>query len=362
MSEEQMKPPEAAGQQPEKPEEQAPAPAAGEAAKPAAPAAKPEGQAPAPASGETAKPEKPPAAQPAAPAAGEPAKPAAPAAKPTPEPASAEPAAAKPAAAKPAAAEPPAQPAKPAEPAAAKPPEPAKPAAAAPAPAEPAKKIEGAPAVIRDKAAITEEGNKLFYPNKWARIVLTSAEEVMGTQGVNALLNMAHMKELIGNYPPDNMKKQFDFNQMGQLQQGIWDMYGNRGARVFAVRAGEQSFKDGLTQFKAVAQAADVAMRVGSLEAKAKLGLEFFSRFFNSVSDQKVVVSEDDKHWIWTITTCPVCWGRETEEPCCHLAVGVLQAAFAWVSQGKKFRILETECKAKGDENCVIMIEKIPVE
>jgi predicted hydrocarbon binding protein len=351
MSEEQMKPPEAAGQQPEKPEEQAPVPAAGEAAKP-------EGSpAPAPVSGEAAKPEKPPAAQPAVPAvpaAGEPAKPAAPAAAPTPEPASAEPAAAKPAAA-----EPPAQPVKPAEPAAAKPPEPA---AAAPVPAEPAKKIEGAPAVIKDKATVVEEGSKLFYPNKWARIVLTSAEEVMGTQGVNALLNMAHMKELIGNYPPDNMKKQFDFNQMGQLQQGIWDMYGNRGARVFAVRAGEQSFKDGLTQFKAVAQAADVAMRVATLEAKAKLGLEFFSRFFNSVSDQKVVVSEDDKHWIWTITTCPVCWGRETEEPCCHLAVGVLQAAFAWVSDGKKFRILETECKAKGDENCVIMIEKIPVE
>jgi len=350
MSEEQMKPPEAAGQQPEKPEEQTPAPAAGEAAKPAAPAARPEGQAPAPVSGQPARPEVPPAAKPAAPsaapAAEEPAKPEVPPAAPAAQPA-AEPA------------KPAAQPAKPPEPAAAKPPASAAPA---PAPAEAAKKAEEKPVVVRDKAAVTEEGSKLFYPNKWARIVLTSAEEVMGTQGVNALLNMAHMKELIGNYPPDNMKKQFDFNQMGQLQQGIWDMYGNRGARVFAVRAGEQSFKDGLTQFKAVAQAADVAMRVATLEAKAKLGLEFFSRFFNSVSDQKVVVSEDDKHWIWTITTCPVCWGRETEEPCCHLAVGVLQAAFAWVSDGKKFRILETECKAKGDENCVIMIEKIPVE
>ncbi|MEJ2149687.1 MAG: 4-vinyl reductase [Chloroflexota bacterium] len=337
MSEEQMKPPEAAGQQPEKPEEQAPAPAAGEAARPAAPAARPEGQAPAPVSGQPARPEMPPAAKPAAPsaapAAEEPAKPEVPPAAPAAQPA-AQPA------------QPAAQPAKPPEPAVAKPPAPAAPAAAAPAPApaEAAKKAEEKPVVVRDKAAVTEEGSKLFYPNKWARIVLTSAEEVMGTQGVNALLNMAHMKELIGNYPPDNMKKQFDFNQMGQLQQGIWDMYGNRGARVFAVRAGEQSFKDGLTQFKAVAQAADVAMR------------------FNSVSDQKVVVSEDDKHWIWTITTCPVCWGRETEEPCCHLAVGVLQAAFAWVSDGKKFRILETECKAKGDENCVIMIEKIPVE
>jgi predicted hydrocarbon binding protein len=323
MSEEQTQQPKAAGQPPEKPEEQAAPPAAGTPAKPAAPAPGSEAPTPAPASGEPAKPAAP-AAKPAAPAGGTEA--------PAPAPASGE---------------------------AAKPAAPAAPAA--PAPAEAAKKEEK-PAVAKDKQAVFDEGEKLHYPNKWARIVLTSAEEVMGTQGVNALLNMAHMKELIGNYPPDNMKKQFSFNQMGQLQQGIWDMYGNRGARVFAVRAGEQSFKDGLTQFRAVAQAADVAMRVGSLEAKAKLGLEFFSRFFNSVSDQKVVVSEDDKHWIWTITTCPVCYGRELDEPCCHLAVGVLQAAFAWVSQGKKFRILETECKAKGDENCVIMIEKIPVE
>jgi predicted hydrocarbon binding protein len=40
----------------------------------------------------------------------------------------------------------------------------------------------------------------------------------------------------------------------------------------------------------------------------------------------------------------------------------VLQAALGWTTEGKKFRVMETECKAKGDENCVIVIEKIPVE
>ncbi|MBN1430586.1 MAG: 4-vinyl reductase [Anaerolineae bacterium] len=206
------------------------------------------------------------------------------------------------------------------------------------------------------------DGSKYSYPNKWGRVMLTSAEEVMGAQGVAALLNLAGMKTLIGNYPPDNMKKEFTFEMIGKLQAGIWEMYGNRGARVFATRAGEQTFKGGLSQFKSVAAAAQVAMKVGTLEAKIKLGLEFFCRFFNSVSDQVVEVSEDDKHWIWTITRCPVCWGRKTDEPCCHLAIGVLQAATAWVTEGKKFRIMETECKAKGDKNCVIKIEKIPVE
>jgi predicted hydrocarbon binding protein len=207
-----------------------------------------------------------------------------------------------------------------------------------------------------------KDASNLYYPNKWGRVILASAEEVMGAQGVAALLNMAGMKELIGNYPPDNMKKEFSFEQVGKLQAGIWDMYGNRGARVFAVRAGEQSFKDGLTQFKSVAAAAQVAMKVGTLEGKVKLGLEFFSKFFNSVSDQVVEISEDDKHWIWTITKCPVCYGRKSDEPVCNLAIGVLQAAFAWMSDGKKFRILETECKAKGDKNCVIKVEKVPVE
>jgi predicted hydrocarbon binding protein len=219
-----------------------------------------------------------------------------------------------------------------------------------------------APAEAEKAKESKEPETVYYYPNKWARIILTSAEEVMGRQGVNAMLNMAKLPEYIGNYPPDNMKKAFSFEGVGQLQEAIWDFYGPRGARVFAVRAGEQAFLEGLAQFKSVAAAAQVAMRVGSLEAKVKLGLEFFSKFFNTVSDQVVEIDEDEKHWIWRITRCPVCWEREADDPVCHLAIGVLQAALGWTTEGKKFRVMETECKAKGDENCVIVIEKIPVE
>lgn len=239
------------------------------------------------------------------------------------------------------------------------------PKAEAPKPEAPkpeAPKAEAPKAADPKKADAKKGEARYFYPNKWARIILTSAEEVMGPQGVNAMLNMAKVPEYIGNYPPDNMKKEFPFEGVGQLQKAIWEMYGNRGARVFAVRAGEQAFLEGLAQFKSVSAAAQVAMRVGSLEAKVKLGLEFFSKFFNTVSDQVVEIDEDEKHWIWRITRCPVCWGREEEEACCHLAIGVLQAALAWTTEGKKFRLLETECHAMGADNCVIKIEKVPVE
>src|SRR5574341_86943 len=69
---------------------------------------------------------------------------------------------------------------------------------------------------------------KYHYPNKWGRVILTSADDVMGEKGVSALLNMSGLQEYIGNYPPDNMKKEFSFEHVGKLQQGFWDMYGNR--------------------------------------------------------------------------------------------------------------------------------------
>jgi predicted hydrocarbon binding protein len=199
-----------------------------------------------------------------------------------------------------------------------------------------------------------------FYPNRWGRLVLTSAEEIVGEMGMAALLNMAKIPEYIGNYPPDDMDKGFTFEQVSQLQQAIWDMYGPRGARVFATRAGEQTFNDGLAHFGSLARTAQAAMGIGSLELKIKIGLGFFARWFNDVSDQVVTVSEDSDNWKWIIHRCPMCWRRTSDRPVCHLAIGVLQGALTWVSGGRHFRLAETECQAMGGENCVIQIDKTP--
>ena len=206
------------------------------------------------------------------------------------------------------------------------------------------------------------EGQNYFYPNRWARIILTSAEEIVGEEGVAALLNMAGLQEYIGNYPPDNMDKAFSFTEIGRLQQAFWDMYGPRGARVFATRAGQQSLRDGLTSFGSVARAAQVAMKIGSLDKRINTGLHFFARFFNTVSDQVVRVTEDETHWHWVIERCPLCAGRTSDKPVCHLAVGVLQGALSWASEGRQYRITPVECIACGDDTSVIKIEKTPLE
>lgn len=200
--------------------------------------------------------------------------------------------------------------------------------------------------------------DEFYYPNVWARMVLVSAEEILGENGMAALLNYAGLPELIHNYPPENTHKEFPFTKFAKIQAALWDMNGTRGARVFATRAGEQTMRYGLDQFGAVAKAAQAAMQIGSLESRIRVGIQFFAKFFNAVSDQKVHVEEDENYWYWVIERCPMCWEKKADEPMCYLGVGVLQAAAAWASNGVRFRVSPSACIATGDKAGIIKIEK----
>ena len=78
----------------------------------------------------------------------------------------------------------------------------------------------------------------LYYPNKFGLITLKSLEEVMGKNGLNAILNLAGLNNYIDSYPPDNLDKGFDFAELSAIGTGLEEMYGPRGGRGLALRAG----------------------------------------------------------------------------------------------------------------------------
>ena len=201
----------------------------------------------------------------------------------------------------------------------------------------------------------------LYYPNLMVRIYLQALEEVMGKNGINALLNLAKLPHLIDNYPAANLNKEFDFADFGALGQGIVDMYGPRGGRGLALRAGRAAFADGLSKFGATAGAADLAFKVLPTGVKLKVGLKAMAETFTKFSDQKSSVEEADDHFIYTIHQCPVCYGRKSDKPVCYGAIGILQEGVRWVSGGKDFRVEETDCKATGHENCILLVYKEPL-
>jgi hypothetical protein len=200
-----------------------------------------------------------------------------------------------------------------------------------------------------------------YYPNKMTRIFLQAMEEIMGKNGLNAVLNMAKLSYLIDNYPPDDLGKEFDFASFTALNTALEEMYGPRGGRGLALRGGRASFARGLQSFGAMAGVGDLAFKVLPLGAKLKMGLPAVAGIFTQVSDQISRVEEKDDHFDYFIDRCPICWGRKTDKPVCHVSTGVLQEALRWVSGGKEFRVDETHCIAMGDKSCVFAVYKEPV-
>jgi predicted hydrocarbon binding protein len=200
----------------------------------------------------------------------------------------------------------------------------------------------------------------LYYPNKIARLALTALEEVMGKNGLNAILNLAGLSQLIENLPSNNLERAFDFADFSALNGALEEMYGPRGGRGLAQRAGRAVFMEGLRNFGALAGAGDLAFKILPLSTKLHLGLPAMAKIFTTTSDQHSTVVEKDDHFIYTIHRCPVCYGRQTEKPCCHMATGLLQEGLKWVSGGREFRVVEVRCIANGEPTCDFMIYKEP--
>jgi hypothetical protein len=207
-----------------------------------------------------------------------------------------------------------------------------------------------------------EKMSGLYYPNKIARIYIEAMEDVMGANGLNAVLHLADLSRYIGSYPPDNLAKEFDFAEFTALNASLEDMYGPRGGRGLALRAGRACFSQGLKNFGALAGVGDMAFKVLPLQAKLKMGLPAMAAIFSQFSDQKSDVEEYSDHFKYYIRdTCPVCFNRTTDKPICNAATGVIQEGLRWVSGGHEFRVFESNCIAMGDPHCVFVIYKEPI-
>ena len=200
-----------------------------------------------------------------------------------------------------------------------------------------------------------------YYPNRMGRIILLSMEEVMGRNGVNALLKLASLPTLIENYPTDNTDPAFPFSTVSSLTEMLEQAYGPHGGRGLALRIGRACFNYGVRQYSTQLGVTEMAFRLLPLPAKLHAGASAFAQLFNNFTDQRVRVEDDNGKILWHIERCPLCWERKAHDPVCHLAVGLLQEALYWLSGGKVFNVEEKTCIAAGDQTCTIVIDQSPI-
>jgi len=200
-----------------------------------------------------------------------------------------------------------------------------------------------------------------YYPNRMGRIILLSMEEVMGRNGVNAILKLASLPSLMEAYPSDDAKLAFPFTTLSSITDMLEHAYGPHGGRGLALRVGRACFNYGVRQYGTQLGLTEMAFRLLPLPLKVNAGARIFAELFNNYTDQRVRVEEDDGKLFWHIDRCPLCWERKAQDPVCHLAVGLLQEALYWLSGGKVFNVEEQTCIAAGDATCTIVIDQSPI-
>jgi len=197
------------------------------------------------------------------------------------------------------------------------------------------------------------------YPNHAARTLLLELENLVGKNGVSALLNSARLEAWIAALPADDSERGVDFAELSALLAALDDLYGPRGGRGLARRAGWAAFPQLLTRMDALKPLADLPTRAVPSVDRLRVALHALAEAFNQASDQQCTVSEDGEAFHFRIQRCPACWGRKVEDgPACAVIAGLLDECVHWLFGGEPTRLEETECLAHGGTACTFRLPK----
>jgi predicted hydrocarbon binding protein len=201
-----------------------------------------------------------------------------------------------------------------------------------------------------------------YLPNKIGRIFLLSYEEVIGQAAFIAVQKMAGLHYKIGTAFPNNLNREFCFNDLASINETLEKMYGPRAGRGLAIKSGQVSFKYGLQELGSPLGITNLTYRLLPLPRKIEHGLQTLIKIFNRYTNENVHLREDRESYFVEITHCPLCWQRTTETPCCHFAVGLFQEFLFWVSGGRNFLVKEIACIATGQPSCTFQIARHPLD
>jgi predicted hydrocarbon binding protein len=197
------------------------------------------------------------------------------------------------------------------------------------------------------------------YPNLAARIFLLELENLMGKNGVSAMLNRAGLEAWITAPPADDVERAVDFAEFSALLAALDDLYGPRGGRGLARRAGWAAFPQLMNRLEALQPLVDLPTRAITPTEKLHLALQALAEAFSQASDQLCTVSDDGESFSFHIQRCPACWGRKAEDgPACAALAGLLDECVHWLFGGEPTRLEEAECIALGGTACSFRLPK----
>lgn len=172
------------------------------------------------------------------------------------------------------------------------------------------------------------------------RVTLDATEDVMGKNGMKALMNYAGMSHLIDNMPDYSPEKGFTDDELKAIDQSFLKILGLSGTmalyRVIGKAAGRYPIELGIFDF------------LKDLPADEKL-LKVIEQI--PIFTGRGEVFKEGDTIVYNNPQCAFCEGQESKRPVCSFVSGLMDEFIRW--SGKEgMRAVETQCKAMGHDAC----------
>jgi predicted hydrocarbon binding protein len=205
---------------------------------------------------------------------------------------------------------------------------------------------------VEDKAMGLNE--KL--PNQLIHLALKTSEEIVGRDGLVALLRYAKLEKFIDSYPPPDLEMVHPIEDFIKFVGTTIEIFGERGARPILFRGGKRAFEIGLEFFPELHR----IDKTISIEGKFE---QFVSIYRNAVEASRYIYGDVFNYYeipegaVLEIGPCFWCLGLKTQKPICHAQVGFQHGFLQWVLGGE-VKVEEVQCIAVGDPVCKFVMHK----
>jgi predicted hydrocarbon binding protein len=199
-------------------------------------------------------------------------------------------------------------------------------------------------------------------PTSFLHFTLRAIDEIMGTNGLNSILNLTGLGKFRGNFPPNNEALESDAVDIGRLIKGTIDLIGLNGVAAILKNAGRRGYRMSLDENPELMQALGAELkkmpsdrdRIASLMGAITYDA---NRIFGE-EHQELVPLEDG--FEVRISECEWCYGiADMPAPVCFAELGLEEEAILWAT-GKHYNVTEIACRATGAERCIFRIPGTP--
>jgi|GEM_PF-3368562 len=204
----------------------------------------------------------------------------------------------------------------------------------------------------------SEKASRLYMPNSWAYYAMTAIKHAVGANQIETLLTRAGLPNYILQDPPDNIQREFPFDQSAQLFRTFQEVFGKRSTQALGRHAGDLSQQAAVRKPDRAAKITTAILSTVPHEERLRFGLETLANMYSVISDLRVIIEEDQRSCFWRMETCHVCNGWHADEPVCYYFAGWLEAMVYWMTGERLPNVTEITCMAKGDAACIFAIEK----